>query len=1043
MKKVVRWLLGAVCVALLAVALLLGVLRVLMPLAPQFQEEIAEWTSNSLGYPVEFARIEPSWGFAGPEFRLRGVRVMSERGGGPLLLADEILVGLNLWTLLPGSGLNLGRMTIVGARLSLQRLGPQTFSLQGRDPAYYPGGPARLLAFAPPQLQLRDVWIEFAEPQRNVRENLWLERLSLTKADGRIVVDGRLLLPEEYGDWLGVGADIELAQWNRAFLPAGRWRLHLEGRSVDLARMRGLIAEAASLPLIGAGDFNVFVDLDGARIEQLFGELDFAGLWIAGGPPDHTFDRFAGQFEWQREGDSAVLTAAQLEAARNGRVWQDTEISANWTLGSGGELATLQLEAGFVRLEDAMPPLLGIARKSGFSPALTPLAGDIRDLSLNWDSRDASALQVQADFSGLALEWPERGLTLAGIGGSLRHQSGGGSADLAISSGSAFSASWLDSALGLNGAQAQMNWRTGSESWSIEANNLRIGAAGMDFAGRFSLALPQGGSSPVLELSGGGEGIADLPAALDLLPWQHTRGLPFGWLSRALHAGRGGRWNMQLSGPLDAFPFGGAVLRVEMAMSGGVMTVHEDWPDVTELAAQLVLNGSTLAIFDASGELAGVRWRGVRTDVRDLANPVVEVNGSSDDPLPALIAGLARIPMADRIHPMLLNAESVGEAITRVQFRLPIADRSGWEIDTETVLSGGEFKLNPLLPEVTNLRGSIRYTRAGVRARELHGRFLGQPLIIGVDRAPAGMAGYGYRLDLDGAASAEALEQLFGCCALDRLDGRFAWRGSVLVPSPDAAAPRPMRVSLDTDLTGLASRLPHPMNKPAEEAGPTRLEFRWGNGETPRLSGRLGLGPGVALEFAESADGWRIRRGRLHFGDSLPRLPEAPGLLVDGSVDWLRPADWAELLAAEAGGLELPWELDLTAGEIYAMGSALHGQTIRVRPRADGWQVELRGDFAEGRLFWPRPEAEDARLLADLDWLRLTLPDPDPQPPANPRGLPAGKIMLDELVIGRMQLGEVRARYAKDRGRPGRELVSHRLAGFLFGRQCGLAGYGR
>ena len=1016
LKKALRWLIGAVCVAVLAVALLLGVLRVLMPLAPAFQDEIAEWTSDALGYPVEFARIEPSWGLAGPEFRLRGVRVMSERGGGPLLLADEILVGFNLWTLLPGSGLNLGRMSIVGARLSLRRLGPETFSVQGRDPAYYPGGPARLLAFAPPELRLRDVWIDFEEPARNVSENLWLERLSVTMADGRIVLDARLLLPEQYGDWLGLGADIELAQWTGAFLPAGRWRLHLEGRSVNLARTGELVTEAAGLPLNGSGDFNVFVDLDGAEIEQLFGELDFTDLWVAGGPPGHIFDRLAGQFEWQREGNAAELTAARLEAARNGQDWRDTEFSASWTLAPGGKLAALQLEAGFVRLEDAIPPLLGIARGAGVSPALVPVAGDVSDLDLRWESGGPFLPEIRAGFSGLSVEWPDRGLTLAGVGGSLRHESGAGNADLSISGDGGFAASWLDAPLDLTGAQAELNWRTGRESWSIDGNNLRVGAEGMEFAGRFSLALPEGGSSPVLDLSGGGDRIEDLPAALGLLPWKNTRGLPFGWLSRALHAGRAGGWNMQLSGPLDSFPFGGAVLRVEMALSGGVLTVHEAWPDVADLSGKLVLNGSSLVILDAEGDLAGVRWRDVRTDVRDLTSPVVEVNGESGDPLPALLAGLARIPMADRIHPMLLDAETAGAAGTRVEFRLPIADRGAWEIYTETELDGGELRLNALIPPVTGLRGSIRFTRAGVRARDLQGRFLGQPLLIGVDRAPAGMAGYGYRLDLDGSATAEALEELFACCALDRLDGRFAWDGSVLVPAMEAGLERPVRVRLETDLVGLDSALPHPMNKAADEPGPTRLELRWGSADPPRLAGRLGLGPGVALEFADDGDGWRIGRGRLHFGDSLPRLPESPGLVVDGRVNWLRPAQWAGLLGGEADSLELPWELDLTAGEIYTMGSTLRDQSIRARPRSDGWLVELQGEFADGRLFWPRAGAGNGQLLADLNRLRLTLPDPEPQPPANPRRLPAGKVMLDDLVIGRMRLGEVRARYEKTAG---------------------------
>ena len=453
-----------------------------------------------------------------------------------------------------------------------------------------------------------------------------------------------------------------------------------------------------------------------------------------------------------------------------------------------------------------------------------------------------------------------------------------------------------------------------------------------------------------------------------------------------------------------------------MALSEGVLTVHEAWPDVADLSGDMVLNGSTLVILDAAGELAGVRWRDVRTDVRDLTNPVVEVNGESDDPLPAQLAGLARIPMADRIHPMLLDAETSGAAGTRVEFRLPVADRGAWEIYTETELDGGELKLNALIPAVTNLRGSIRFTRAGVRARELQGRFLDQPLLIDVDRAPAGMTGYGYRVNLDGSATAAALEELFACCALDRLDGEFAWDGSVLVPAMEAVAARPVRVRLETDLVGLGSALPYPMNKPAEEPGPTRLELRWGSEEPPRLAGRLGLGPGVALEFADDDDGWRIRRGRLHFGDSLPRLPEGPGLVVDGHVNRLRPARWAEVLADEANSLDLPWALDLTAGEVYTMGNTLRDQSIRVRPRSDGWLVELDGDFADGRLFWPRAGAGNGQLLADLNRLRLTLRDPEPQPPANPRRLPAGKVMLSDLAIGPMRLGDVRARYEKTAG---------------------------
>ncbi len=1020
--KTLRWALGVAGVCVLTVALLLGVLRVLLPLAPAFQEEIAQWTSESLGYPVEFARIQPSWGLTGPEFRLRGVRVMSERGGRPLLLADEILVGLNLWRLFPGRGLTLDRMFIAGASLTLERLGPGSFSVQGRDPAYYPGGPARLLAFVPANIQVQDVWVEYVDLAHGVRENLWLERLSAKIAGGRIALDGRVVLPEKYGDWLGVGADIDLGQWSRALAPSGPWRLHLEGRAVHLDRLRELAPEASALPVVGSGDFNVFADLVDTGIQQFFGELDFSGLRISGGPADHVFDRLAGHFEWQRQGREYSLSAARIKVLRGGSAWPDTALSARWSLDEDGKLDGVRLESDFVRLEDVLPPLPGLAPGAGLAASLRPRGGDVTDLAVEWEQARGALPEIRADFSGLDLEWGDSSLRLAGLDGRLRHEAGEGNANIVLAGESRFHAPWLDEPALLEELRAQLNWRKRRESWSLEGSNLRVAAAGMDWAGRFSLDLPSDGGSPVLDLSGGGERIDDVPAAIRRLPWKNTPGLPFGWLGKALHSGRGEDWNVLLSGPLRSFPFGGGVLRVEMGLRDAVMTLYPDWPDGRNMAGRIVLNGPALAILGGEGELAGVRWRDVRVTVADLSRPVVEVSATSDDPLPRLLEGLGRTPVADRIHGALLKAETSGPASTRFDFRLPIADRSDWWMRSEIVLDGADLRLNELMPPVRGLRGTIDVTRDGVLADDLRGRFLDESLAVRVGKALPGMEGYGYRLELEGATSAGALQELFDCCALERLSGEFAWRGEVLAPSASADPVRPVRVRLETDLLGLASAFPHPVGKSPDTPGPTWLEFRWGWDQPPRLTGRLGLGlglgPGIAMEFVEGEKGWRVGRGRFHFGDTLPQLPPAAELRVDGNLDWLRPGEWARLLAGAAGALGLPWELDLEVGSLYALSSELKEQRIRVLPRSDGWQAEFRGEAADGRVFWPRPNPgkEGAQLLADLNWLRLRLPDPQPPGPADPRSLPPGKLLVDELEVGKMRLGEVRARYGKTAG---------------------------
>ncbi len=1017
LKRTLRWVFGFAGLCLLLIALLLGALRVLLPLTPQFQDEIAHWTSESLGYPVEFARIEPSWGLTGPEFRLRDVHVISERGGGSLLLADEILVGLNLWALLPGRGFTLDRMSIAGARLSLQRQGPETISIQGRDPAYYPGGPARLLAFVPADIRLQDIWIEYLEPARNVRESFWLERLSVKIADGRIVLDGRLLLPEEYGEWLGLGADIDLQSWTRALAPSGAWRIHLEGRAIQLARMRELVAEAASLPVVGAGNFSVFVDLFDMDIEQLYGELDFTDLRIVRELAGPVFDSASGQFEWQRQGQDYALNARRIRVDRGGEAWPETELSARWSVEQDGKLTRMKLESDFLRLEDLTPLLEGLASRAGLALPVLPRRGDLANLMLDWAEVGVSLPNIQADFNGLGLDWTESGAALTGIDGRLQHQADAGGANVAMADGGGFRAPWLDEPEILEAFQAELSWGKSEDSWLLEGSNLRLAVEGMDWAGGFSLTLPSDGGSPVLDLSGGGEHIDDVPAVLGRLPWKNAPGLPFGWLDKALHAGRAQSWSLLVSGPLRSFPFSGGILRLEMDFSDAVLTLHQDWPDAQALAGRMVLNGPALAVLDGDGELAGVRWHDLEISVADLTNPVIEASALSNDPVPRLMEGLGRSPVADQIYGALLEAETSGAASTRFDFRLPIADRSAWWMRSETILDGAELRLNEQMPPVSRLRGTITFTRAGgVLSDGLQGRFLDQPVTIDVAKAPPQAQGYSYRLELAGAASAPALQELFDCCALDRLSGEFAWTGEFLVPSPEAEPVPPARVRLQTDLLGLASAFPHPLGKSADTPGPTDLELRWDSGSPPRLVGRLGPGRGVAVEFSDDGGTWRVHRGRLHFGETAPRLPPQAGLVVDGELDWLRPGEWADVFAGEAGALDLPWRTELSVAGLYTLSSELRNQKLRVRPKGQGWYVELQGESADGRVLLPRTGADGGLLLADLNWLRLTQSDPQPPPAANPRLLPAGKLFIRDLEIGKMRLGEVSARYQKTAG---------------------------
>src|SRR6478735_968473 len=87
-------------VALVLVALLVGIANQLLPLAERHPDKIAAWLTERAGRPVRFNKVETEWTRRGPLLRLDDLRIGDAQQS--ILIADtEMLVSLYAG-LLPG-----------------------------------------------------------------------------------------------------------------------------------------------------------------------------------------------------------------------------------------------------------------------------------------------------------------------------------------------------------------------------------------------------------------------------------------------------------------------------------------------------------------------------------------------------------------------------------------------------------------------------------------------------------------------------------------------------------------------------------------------------------------------------------------------------------------------------------------------------------------------------------------------------------------------------------------------------------------------------
>ena len=123
-------------VAVIFVALLVGIAKQLLPLAERHPDRIAAWLSERAGRPVHFAKVETAWTRRGPLLRLDDLRI--GEGAQSVVIGDtEMLVSL-YGGLLPGG--TFSELRLRGLDLTVERAADGFWSVRGLPGQQQEGG---------------------------------------------------------------------------------------------------------------------------------------------------------------------------------------------------------------------------------------------------------------------------------------------------------------------------------------------------------------------------------------------------------------------------------------------------------------------------------------------------------------------------------------------------------------------------------------------------------------------------------------------------------------------------------------------------------------------------------------------------------------------------------------------------------------------------------------------------------------------------------------------------------------------------------------
>lgn len=1017
LRRVLGFLVSALAALLIVLALLVGLARLLLPVLPEYREQIRQFANDATGVLLDFEGISASWPLAGPELRFIDVRIRT-RAGEPVLDADELTVGISLLSFVLERQLVPQRFGLSGAVIEIEQAPEVPLRLNGvplseffprRAPARESTGLPRI------DLRLDAVLVGISTPGRRVgSRRVELDDLRLGLGRDALSIDGVVRPDGPQGGFVRVDGRVPLWVLNAAQAEDEQqtWPLSLDVRGVALAEWLEFALDLPTPVSAGRLDAELELGFAGRLPASGRGSIVLRDLALRPGEDEaEVYDSLATELQWSVATEGWGVALDRLSVTRDGRTSPAADLSARWSRALAGEPGALSIEAGFLRLSDLYPLIRSVASqplRAGVLP--TELDGDLRDVALSarLETGRSPTYTVSGLFERLGFMLPGDRFGFRGLSGSLAADQEGGRARVESGRGDFVWPAWFAAPLEIDALNGLVVWRTGPLGVRLLGDDVRAVSGPTSARSRFSINLPREGL-PTVDLT---LRIDEISArrALAFTPVNRFPPVAAAWLDQAVVSGRITGTELLWTGPLRGVPYaqGQGRFRVELDIQEGVLDYGRGWPQATGLSGKLVFDGPTLRTERNAGTVAGIAFQDIDARMADMRNGELTLRAAQSVPLAEILRFLRESPLAEALGPTLGRVAGSGDLAAELSMLLPVRSLADYRLQARLVSERSSLALEGVDFGLDDLSGVVELRNAELSAERLEGRFLGEPITIALAPAGPDEPAYSHVAKVQGSTPVDKLIEAFALPRGEDLSGIVGWDATVLVPARREGASTPLHILVASPLEGLESRLPAPAAKAAAISEPLTLDLAFPGAGEIELTGRLARGITWALAFDRAAEGWRIERGAIHVGAAPALLPVVPGVEVSGRVGRLELSDWLSRPDGDRAP-DVLRQATLDVDELSAFGQILRDVSLDARLDDKVWTIGVDGPGSAGQLFVPLDAGPDSPIVANLARLWLDEQDAGADGASDPRDVVATRVLIEDFGLAGMRLGRLSA----------------------------------
>ena len=1021
-------------IAVISIAVLLSVVRILLPLVDEYQDEIEHWLSVELDRQLKIGSITADWKGLYPKLVVSEVSLLSEDGKEPWLEIEEIRVSVNILSLLSVGHVETGIINVVGTSISLEHHDDGGYSMNG---VRLGKGNLRSWLFSRKHISILDS--EFILKDPRVGEGVFEFKdasILLENIGPHHQIRGLLSLPEQEGRHLSFVLDIfgdikdKPEALNSEFYAEGD---ALFGSWLRKWGFRSLKFNA------GEAKFHIWAGGSLKKVKWVEGDIGLHDLeWhilpkenvdkedvsIVSGEQGYKLSKVSGDFFWKAEQDGWSLDIERFDFSREiAQAWPSSSFNLVYKQ-SSDDIPEWEGKFEFLRLQDLNVLLLSNtalgSKVRGLVATLEP-HGDLYDIAFRFNDRNddqSSRYFFKARFEELAINRLEKVPEFSGFDGDLLINNEKGFLHLSSREALVDFGALFRSPLMFDELSGKIYWHKTEGGVLVESDHIATANQDVNTEGRFTLLLPEEGGSPFLSLRGFFVD-GDMEQAHHYLPVNIMRTGLVSWLDDALVGGRIKSGGVLVHGQLSDFPFdaGNGVFDVRFTVEDAILQYGEAWPRAEELSAEMVFHGRSFRAEIGEAKIYEMDVLPTTVSIGDMtANPDLELELEVSGKTPELLRFLKESPAGGEYRNILNKMESGGDAKLSLDLTLPIFDKERREFDGEVHLSNSDLFIQEWGARVSDLQGKLDYSYgpSGYRfsSEQMEARFNGKKASIEV-KSVDGVSGVNEKhininthMDI-----ANLLGKQYTGLLSEIMMGEADWVLGLQV-RPGLDDQQRAVLHLESDLKGVEISMPGDLQKPIDQVRPFSMNILL----TDKGVGPIEIDYGQALNarlLYEDEGGVSVfRKGAIHFGGKQAVLPEKDDLEISGYIPVILFSEWDKWLNTLPGDtqqgsmVERIRNFDISVGLFEFSGFRLHEVKLNGSRQPAFWDAVIQSREVTGNVRLPSELDGDDPIVLDLEKLHIQISGEEKQLNLNPGEFPALRLSSKSLHIGDINFGK-------------------------------------